>query len=174
MTGPPTTHKSSTESAAAVALGANLGDRASNIRRALDALADRNHITLIAASSIIETPPLTLPGSPPQSPYLNAAALLRTSLPPRDLLRALLDIEQSLGRTRDRAARWAPRTIDLDLLLYADRVIEEPGLTIPHPRLHERRFVLEPLAEIAPHLVHPILKRTVAALLADLQAAPSP
>jgi len=97
----------------------------------------------------------------PQGPYLNAAALIETSLSPRELLGQLLRIERAAGRDRAKEQRWGPRTLDLDLIFFADRIISEPDLKVPHPLMHERMFVLEPLAEIAPRAVHPVLNRTV-------------
>lgn len=149
---------------AAVALGANLGDRAALIRAAAHSLARTPGVRLLALSALRETAAVTLPGAPPQPPYLNAAALIDTTLVPRALLSALLDIEHALGRDRAPGERWAPRTIDLDLLLYGDSIIDEPGLDVPHPRLRERLFVLDPLAEIAPGLRHPGIGATIAAL----------
>ncbi len=137
---------------ACIALGSNLGDRHAHIRAALDALAALPRTTLLAASSIHETDPV---GPVTQGRFLNAAAAIDTSLPPRELLDRLLAIEQSRGRDRSAEQRWGPRTLDLDLLLYGSLVINEPGLVIPHPRLHERRFVLEPLAEIAAETLVP-------------------
>lgn len=136
-----------------VAFGSNLGNRETNIAGALAALRAHPAIHVAAVSSLYETAPV---GPPPQGPYLNAAARLRTRLPPRALLEALLAIERAAGRVRD-GARWGARSLDLDLLLYGTRSFDEPGLCVPHPRLHERAFVLEPLCELAPALVHPRL-----------------
>lgn len=153
---------------AAVAFGANLGDRRATLDAARDALAALDGVRLLAASAWIETDPV---GPPGQGPYLNGAALVATVLPPRGLLEALLAIERDFGRIRAAdEVRWGPRTLDLDLLLHGDAVVAEEGLHLPHPRLHERRFVLEPLAEVGPDLVHPGRGRSVAGLLADLVA----
>jgi 2-amino-4-hydroxy-6-hydroxymethyldihydropteridine diphosphokinase len=128
-----------------VGLGANLGDREGTIRAAVADLPG-----VVAVSTLRETDPV---GITDQPRFLNGVAALETGLTPRELLDVLLAVERRLGRERGR--RWGPRTIDLDLLLYGDEVIDETGLTIPHPRLHERRFVLEPLADLAPKLAVP-------------------
>ena len=146
----------------AVALGANLGDRRAAILWAADRLAAILHD--VHLSSIRETAPVGA-GLEHDPPYLNAAAVGRTDLPARDLLEALLAIEQARGRTR--AHPGAPRTLDLDLLLVGDEVHDEPGLIVPHPRFRSRLFVLEPLAEIAPLLRDPVTGKTVDALLEE-------
>jgi 2-amino-4-hydroxy-6-hydroxymethyldihydropteridine diphosphokinase len=134
-----------------VALGANLGDRERTLREALEALGAEDGIEVVAVSTLRETEPV---GVGEQPRFLNGAAELETTLTARDLLDRLLAVEQRFGRVRV-AGGHGPRTLDLDLLLYGDELIDEPGLTVPHPRLHERGFVLEPLAELAPGLVVP-------------------
>jgi 2-amino-4-hydroxy-6-hydroxymethyldihydropteridine diphosphokinase len=135
-----------------VGLGANLGDREATIRRALALLADDPGIRVLAVSSLRETDPV---GYADQPRFLNGAAALETELPARGLLDRLLAVERELGRNRSQEQRWGPRTVDLDLLLYGEETIDEPGLTVPHPRLADRRFVLEPLHELAPELTLP-------------------
>lgn len=142
---------------ALIALGSNLGDRAENIRQALAALSRRPDIEILRTSSLIETAPVG--GPPGQNPFLNAAAVLDTRLPPEDLLSALLAVELAGGRIH--SERWGPRTIDLDLLLYEQVVHNSDRLMIPHPRMAERLFVLEPAAEIAPEMMHPVVGHTV-------------
>lgn len=149
-----------------VGVGANLGDRERTIRRAIDILAAQPGIELVGVSPLRETEPW---GPVEQPAYLNGAVALDTELAPRDLLDVLLDVEQSLGRDRSTEVRFGPRTLDLDLLVHGDLVHDEPGLTLPHPRLHERRFALEPLADLDPELVVPGWG-TVSELLASLDA----
>ena len=140
-----------------VGVGSNLGDREATIRAAISALPG-----VVAVSQLRETDPV---GIIEQPAFLNGAVALETELSPRQLLAALLDVERELGR--ERRERWGPRTIDLDLLLYGGETVDEPGLTVPHPRLHERRFALEPLVELDPELLIPGRGR-VADLLAEL------
>jgi 2-amino-4-hydroxy-6-hydroxymethyldihydropteridine diphosphokinase len=119
----------------------------------------------LKASSFYETDPV---GYTAQPKFVNAVAQVETELSPEELMQTLLAIERELGRDRAATVPKGPRTIDLDLLLYDDRVIDTPGLTVPHPAMHERLFVLEPLVEIAPHVVHPVLMRTARELLDGL------
>jgi 2-amino-4-hydroxy-6-hydroxymethyldihydropteridine diphosphokinase len=134
-----------------VGLGANLGDRERTLREAVAALQAEEGIEVVGVSTLRETEPV---GVGEQPLYLNGAVVLDTRLPARELLDVLLAVEQGFGRVRV-PGEHGPRTLDLDLLLYGDEEIEEPELTVPHPRLHERRFVLEPLAELDPGLVVP-------------------
>jgi 2-amino-4-hydroxy-6-hydroxymethyldihydropteridine diphosphokinase len=147
-----------------IGLGSNVGDREEWLRRAVELLRAEPEIDVVAFSSVRETEPV---GYADQPCFLNAAVEVKTALPPRELLDRLLAVEQALGRRRD-GPRFGPRTIDLDLLLYGDEAIDEAGLTVPHPRLAERRFALEPLYELDPDLVVPGRGR-VLDLLAALQ-----
>lgn len=151
---------------AAIALGSNLGDRADHIESGLESMATLPGTILLARSALHETAPV---GPAPQGPYLNAAAIVRTSLAPRALLDRLLAIEQARGRRRDPSVRWGPRTLDLDILLIGPIEIDEPGLRIPHPRLAERAFVLAPLAEVLPDAIIPGLNASARDLLARLR-----
>jgi 2-amino-4-hydroxy-6-hydroxymethyldihydropteridine diphosphokinase len=144
-----------------VGLGANLGPREATLLRAVDLIADVPGVEVLELSTLSETAPV---GVEDQPDFLNAALALETTLSPRDLLDALLSVERELGRIRVDGERWGPRTIDLDLLLYGAEKLDEPGLTVPHPRLHERRFALEPLAELDPELEIPGRGRVSAVL----------
>jgi 2-amino-4-hydroxy-6-hydroxymethyldihydropteridine diphosphokinase len=147
-----------------VGLGANLGDREATLDAAIALLEGLDGVRVTAVSEFRETEPVDYLEQPR---FLNAAAELETTLAPGELLASLLEVEQALGRTRD-GPRFGPRTIDLDLLLVEGIVVEEPGLTVPHPRLHERRFALEPLADLDPQLIVPG-HGTVAQLLHQLE-----
>ncbi|MCZ6444845.1 MAG: 2-amino-4-hydroxy-6-hydroxymethyldihydropteridine diphosphokinase [Planctomycetota bacterium] len=144
-----------------IALGSNIGDRRAEIESALSALDEMNGVVVVAVSDLIETAPQGPVGQPR---YFNAAAALSTALEPHRLLEAMAAVEAAHGRDRRREQRWGPRLIDLDLLLYEDRVIDSPGLTVPHPRMHLRTFVLGPLAQVAPSVVHPVLGVTIECL----------
>jgi 2-amino-4-hydroxy-6-hydroxymethyldihydropteridine diphosphokinase len=135
-----------------VALGSNVGERAEHLRAAVERLSSHDAVRVISASRVYESEAHTLPGRPEAPPYLNAVVELRSRLGPRELLGVCLEIEQALGRNRSDAERWAPRTLDIDLLLFGEEQIREQGLSVPHPRMAERRFVLVPLADIAPDL----------------------
>lgn len=155
---------------AAIALGSNLSSRwggpERNLTLAIERLGSLGAVT--AVSSFFDTAPVLYLDQPR---FLNAAVLLMTALGPEQLLQALLSIEVEMGRDRSETARpKGPRTLDLDLLWFEDQVFTLPELTLPHPALHQRRFVLEPLAEIAPDWCHPVLKRRICELLADLRA----
>jgi 2-amino-4-hydroxy-6-hydroxymethyldihydropteridine diphosphokinase len=147
-----------------IGIGSNLGERETTIRDALELLAADPELEVEAVSSIRETDPV---GVVDQPRFLNAAIRLATDLAPRPLLERLLAVEQQLGRVRT-GERYGPRTIDLDLLLYGDEIVDEPGLRVPHPRLAERRFVLEPLTKLDPALVVPGLG-PIQALLSGLE-----
>jgi 2-amino-4-hydroxy-6-hydroxymethyldihydropteridine diphosphokinase len=135
-----------------VALGSNLGDREAAIRGALAELDSEPGVEVAAVSTLVDTDPV---GFLDQPRFLNGVAAVETELSAQDLLAVLLDVERRFGRVRDGVPSQGPRTLDLDLVLYGDAEIDEPGLTVPHPRLHERAFVLDPLAEIAPGLEVP-------------------
>ena len=149
-----------------IAMGSNLGDRQRAIAGGLDAIAKLESTSITACSTIIETDPV---GPGEQGVYLNAVVHISTALVPRELLNKLMAIEACFGRDRSEGVRWGSRTLDLDILVYGDRVIDEPGLMIPHPRMHTRDFVLIPLCEIAPEIMLPVYEKTPQGLLGVLK-----
>jgi 2-amino-4-hydroxy-6-hydroxymethyldihydropteridine diphosphokinase len=155
--------------AAYVALGSNVGDRRAHLDAAVAALDETPGVTVHAVSSYHETAPVG--GPPGQGPFLNAAAAIETTLDPRELLATLQAIEARAGRVRD--VRWAERTLDLDLLLFGNLILDSAELTVPHPRMAVRRFVLAPLVEVAPSAVDPFTGRTISELLVNLDADPT-
>ena len=150
-----------------IALGSNLGDRLDNVRAGVVGI-EAAGIDVVAVSPLYETAPVGGPEN--QGPYLNAALLADTRLAAADVLALLHRLEAS--RERQRVVHWGPRTLDLDLLVYGELVSEAAALEVPHPRMHERRFVMVPVCDIAPDLVHPRLGRTMRDLLADLPVEP--
>lgn len=143
----------------AIALGSNLGDSLAILEAAMVSLNQVPSVSLQSRASIY----LTAPVGPPQPDYLNCCALLKTHLSPEEMLRTLLKIEADFGRVRQ--GRWGPRLLDLDLLLFDNLILETPTLQLPHPRMHERAFVLAPLAEIAPNWIEPISGKPISDLL---------
>ena len=143
-----------------IAIGSNLGDRYENIRRANELIQSSGEIRILRESGIYETDPV---GGPPQGKFLNAVWEAETKSGARRVLNQLLKIEKKLGRKRSQ--KNEPRTIDLDLLFFGDEIIQDKDLTIPHPRLHERLFVLKPLSDLNPDRIHPTLKKTITELL---------
>ncbi len=146
-----------------IAVGSNLGERLEYLNQAQERLSKLKGIRFLKSSAVYETEPV---GGAEQGKYLNAVWEIETSLAPQELMKQLLAIEKKLGRVRTEL--HAPRTIDLDILFYQDRMIEEPGLSIPHPRLQEREFVLKPLMDLCPDFTHPRLKKTVRELSQNL------
>ena len=147
-----------------IALGSNLGDRKSHLQRALTDITQLSNLEVVGLSRIYETAPVGGPDN--QGAYLNAALLAYTSRTPQDLLRALHDIEAR--HERERTIRWGPRTLDLDLLCYGATISSEPDLLLPHPRMHQRRFVMVPVCDVAPDYHHPVLKQTMKEILNSL------
>ncbi len=148
-------------------LGSNQGDRVGAIQQAIRLLTDHDEIRLLSASSLYETEPVDFKD---QEWFVNAAVAIDTSLSPEELLAVCQEVERKLGRVRDGVPSKGPRTIDIDILFYGDLVMNEPDLVIPHPRIHQRAFMLVPLLEVNSRIVHPVLKRTVEQLHADLEA----
>jgi 2-amino-4-hydroxy-6-hydroxymethyldihydropteridine diphosphokinase len=146
-----------------LSLGSNVGDRAANLNTAIDHLRALGEV--VAVSSFYETEPVEFTAQPW---FLNCAVALSTDKTPKEMLAGILEIEQKLGRRR--AQKKGPRIIDIDILLFGNSILDDPGLTIPHPAMHERRFVLEPLAEIAPDARHPVLMQTIQQLRDTLPA----
>ncbi len=142
-----------------IGLGSNIGDRFGKLQQALDEIAGLQSTGVKNVSSVYETSPV---GDPDQPDFLNAVAELSTGLGPAELFASLKSVERLVGRTPSR--RWGPREIDIDILLYGDRIVDSEGLTIPHPRMTLRRFVLVPLTEISPETIHPVLGDTVAVI----------
>jgi 2-amino-4-hydroxy-6-hydroxymethyldihydropteridine diphosphokinase len=151
-----------------IALGSNLGDRLENLRAGLAGIEEAAGVDIVAVSPVYETAPVGGPDD--QGPYLNAALAADTTLDAAELLALLHRIEA--GRERQRTVHWGPRTLDLDLLVHGDLVTDTATLEVPHPRMHERRFVMVPVCDIAPDVVHPRLGRTMRDLLADLPVEP--
>jgi len=152
-----------------IGLGGNIGDRRTTLTRTLDMLDARDDVAVRKVSDFIETEPV---GKSGQDKYLNAAAEIETTLGPRELLAVLHQVEAALGRNRELEGHWGPRTCDLDLLLYGALVEQSDDLKLPHPYIQERPFVLQPLAQIAPDVVHPTINKTIAELWSELQGRP--
>ncbi len=147
-----------------IGLGSNMGDKNNNIKQALEYIEKQRGIKITKCSSLINTKPW---GYMEQDDFINAVIEVSTFLEPEELLEVLLEIEKILGR--ERTIKWGPRSIDLDILMYDQFITHEDNLIIPHPRMHEREFVLKSLVEIAPHLIHPVLKRSMSDLIQDLE-----
>lgn len=159
---------------AAIAIGSNLGDRLGHIRAGALSASALETTRWLASSSVIETAAVVPSGAAAGPDYLNAVVLLDTDLEPHALLRSLLEIERRHGRDRSSESRWAARTLDLDLLLVADRVIDSADLKLPHPRMHERLFVLRPLVEVMPDWVHPVAGVSARRMLESAQDGGGP
>ncbi len=149
-----------------IGLGSNIGARETLLKTSIEKLEAGNDMTVTKISPLYETKPV---GGPPQPDYINAALEINTQLHPGQLLDRLHEIENDLGR--ERTVKWGPRTIDLDILLYGNEVVDNERLTIPHPLMHEREFALAPLSEIAPNVEHPILRKTIRELLNNLESS---
>ncbi|MCB9029551.1 MAG: 2-amino-4-hydroxy-6-hydroxymethyldihydropteridine diphosphokinase [Deltaproteobacteria bacterium] len=151
-----------------LSLGSNLGDRYANFQTAIDAI----HLyvgEILAVSTFYKTEPLNSPDATESQPeFLNAVLCCETTLTPEEVLQKILLVEQELGRVRKEGVHWGPRLIDIDILAMGDLIIEQPGLTIPHPEMHNRDFVLVPLSEIAPDFIHPKMKINISQMLENL------
>jgi len=147
-----------------IGVGSNIGDPAANCRRAIEAIVSEEKNRLLKCSPLYRTEPV---GKEDQDWFVNGAVAVETSFRPRELMECLLKIERGMGREREE--RWGPRVIDLDILFYGGEVVREEDLQIPHPRLHERRFVLIPLNDLAPDLYHPLLAKTISQILSELK-----
>ena len=146
-----------------IGIGSNLGNALANCLQAIQAITSDRRNRMVGCSPFYKTEPV---GKKDQDWFVNGVIAMVTDFHPRELMKFLLTIEKEMGR--ERGERWGPRVIDLDILFYGDQVLNEPGLQVPHPRLHERRFVLIPLKDIAPYLEHPLLAKTISQILADL------
>ncbi|MBC3798608.1 2-amino-4-hydroxy-6-hydroxymethyldihydropteridine diphosphokinase [Acetobacterium tundrae] len=147
-----------------IGLGTNMGDRSQNLEAAIEAIKNTEGLQILTQSTIIETEPW---GYTDQAPFLNGVVKAKTFLPPRELMTLLLEIELDLKR--ERTIHWGPRTIDLDVLFYDQLISNDPHVLLPHPRIHERAFVMESMAEIAPYFVHPIFNKRMIDILAELK-----
>lgn len=159
--------KAMKKTTAHIGLGSNLGERATTLMKAVQMLDDLPGIDVHRISQFIETNPV---GPSEQGKYLNAAAEIETTLSPQKLLSVMHEVEEALGRDRSAEKRWGPRTCDLDMLLFGTVIINTPEVTVPHPRLHQRLFVLHAMVEIAADVVHPVLGKTMQELLEELEA----